>query len=256
MKCYKVITLILFTMLIACKSDDSMVVKNAKVTFDFTHNWDNANVTNVDFNDIKYTNANGDQLSIERLRYLISDITFQKTSGEKIVIEKYQLVDLTKPETLTFNPDIEIPIGDYSSITITFGFDEEDNTDGAYLDLNSALWNVPSMLGGGYHYMQFEGKFIDITATNTGFQYHAIKAVDITGATPIFQETFIDKNLGSISITGDATIEIKMNIAEWFKNPNTWDLNALHSVLMPNFNAQIMINENGQNVFSLGTITQ
>ena len=48
-----------------------------------------------------------------------------------------------------------------------------------------------------------------------------------------------------------------MNVAEWFKNPNEWDLNALHSFLMPNFNAQIMMSENGQlDVFSIGTITQ
>ena len=47
-----------------------------------------------------------------------------------------------------------------------------------------------------------------------------------------------------------------MNIAEWFKNPNTWDLNVLNNMLMPNFNAQIMMFENGQNVFSLKSVTQ
>ena len=47
-----------------------------------------------------------------------------------------------------------------------------------------------------------------------------------------------------------------MNIAEWFKNPNTWDLNVLNQMLMPNSSAQIMMYENGQNVFNLESVNQ
>ena len=47
-----------------------------------------------------------------------------------------------------------------------------------------------------------------------------------------------------------------MNIAEWFKNPNLWDLNIYNQMLMPNSTAQIMMYENGQNVFSLGEVFQ
>jgi hypothetical protein len=47
-----------------------------------------------------------------------------------------------------------------------------------------------------------------------------------------------------------------MNIAEWFKNPTIWDLNELNTVLMPNFNAQKLMSENGKSVFSLGEINQ
>ena len=45
-----------------------------------------------------------------------------------------------------------------------------------------------------------------------------------------------------------------MNVAEWFKNPNTWNLNQLNTVLMPNFEAQKMMNLNGRSVFSLGEV--
>lgn len=255
----KKITLILSAVLIvlssACKENDDTVT-SGNITINFSHNWDGVNISNSDFNEIKFMNAKGDNMSIERLRYLISDITFHKENGEKVVIEGYQLIDLSKPESMTYVPSVSVPNNEYSNISITFGFDSEDNIDGQYLDLNSASWNVPSMLGGGYHYMQLEGKFTDNTDTDTGFQYHAIKAVDLTGASPVYTETFIEKNLGSVSISGDTTIEIKMNIAEWFNNPNTWDLNTLGSMLMPNYNAQIMINENGQNVFSLGEVSQ
>ena len=46
-----------------------------------------------------------------------------------------------------------------------------------------------------------------------------------------------------------------MNIAEWFKNPTTWNLNELNTVLMPNFEAQKIMSANGKNVFSLGNVT-
>ena len=45
-----------------------------------------------------------------------------------------------------------------------------------------------------------------------------------------------------------------MNLAEWFKNPTTWDLNKLNTVLMPNFEAQQMMRDNGKTAFSLGTV--
>ena len=49
----------------------------------------------------------------------------------------------------------------------------------------------------------------------------------------------------------DVEFNIAMNIAEWFKSPNNWDLNEYNQMLMPNSTAQILIYENGQNVFTL-----
>jgi hypothetical protein len=69
------------------------------------------------------------------------------------------------------------------------------------------------------------------------------------------QDTFFTVNLGVITITNNAEIEVEMNIADWFKNPNLWDLNVLNQMLMPNSSAQIQKFEKGQNVISLGTVT-
>ncbi|MEM1339336.1 MAG: MbnP family protein [Bacteroidota bacterium] len=244
-----VFTLLFF---ISCSEDenDENEVTLLNVTLNFSHNWDGEEVTNADFNTLKYTNANGEQMSIELLRYLISNITFKPLEAERIAIDGYNLVDVTNNSGLSMTINDDISAGTYE-IAFTFGFDNEDNSDGAYLDLNSASWNVPMMLGGGYHYMQLEGKYLATDATEVGYQYHAIRAVDITGDEPRFQDTFFEVNLGTITITEDTTITVDMNIAEWFKNPNQWDLNVLGQQLMPNFNAQVMMFENGQNVFQL-----
>jgi methanobactin biosynthesis MbnP-like protein len=171
-------------------------------------------------------------------------------------LEGHNLIDVTNGTSLSFTPNESIPIGDYTNVSFTFGFTNEDNIDGEYTDLNSASWNVPAMLGGGYHYMQLEGKFVDDIATETGYQYHAIRAVDVSGVEPEFQDTFFQVDLGLVTISDTITFDISMNVAEWFKNPNQWNLNELHSLLMPNFDAQIMMFQNGENVFELDRITQ
>ena len=234
---------------LSCNRD--RLLQQGKIGFVFTHNWDGMPVFQSDFNSIKFTNANGEKLSIERLRYLISKITLTHEDGNTTVLDGYHLIDLEKPETLSFSIPKNIALGSYSKVSMTFGFDQEDNQDGIYPDLNSASWNVPGMLGGGYHFMQFDGKFIDQTGAIVNFNFHAIRAVDRSNPENLtFQNTFFEISLGTLSIQDQSQIEVQMNIAEWFKNPNLWDLNVLRTKLMPNFEAQIKISQNGRSVFS------
>lgn len=251
----KLIALILCftTTLTSCNKDDNSETPKISTTFRFTHNWDGATVRNFNFGSIQYTTANGDMVGIERLRYVISDIVFTKANGEILELDIYNLVDLTNETNMEFTPEAQITPGNYN-VSFTFGLDNEDNSEN-YIDLNSATFNVPDMLGGGYHYMQFDGKFINNNMQEQGFNYHAIRAVDNPGVNPTFpQDTFFTVNLGNIDIEDDVEIEVKMNIAEWFKNPNQWDLNIYNQMLMPNSTAQILMYENGQNVFSLGEV--
>lgn len=241
------LTIILFS---ACKADDTM--QEAEVTLKFTHSWDNTAVTNADFNNIKFKNKNGETLSIERFRYLISRVTLTNANNNATTFDGYNLVDVTNNKNLEFKLPKTVANGTYK-LSFIFGFNNEDNKDGVYTDLNSATWNVPMMLGGGYHYMQLDGKYNDENSTPQNYNYHAIRAVNRTDPQNlVFQDTFFTVNLGEVAITGNsATITINMNIAEWFKNPNTWNLNELNTMLMPNFNAQVLMYQNGQNVFSL-----
>ncbi len=236
----------------SCSDDNGdMQSESASTTLKFTHNWNGELVTSSDFNTVQYTNQNGEMLSIERLRYLISDITFTNADSEDIILDVYNVVDVTNDNGLSYTPTTEIPVGTYSNVSFTFGFDNEDNSEN-YLDLNSASFNVPDMLGGGYHYMQFDGKYLDSNSNEQGFNYHTIRAVDNPGMNPTFpQDTFFTVNLGQVVIDNNTVIEVEANLAEWFKSPNLWDLNIYNTVLMPNSSAQIMMYENGQTVFSL-----
>lgn len=253
----RIIPIVVFSLLtlLSCSKNNDNTITQANITFNFAHNWDGTTVTNSDFNIIKFTNSFGTQLSVSKLQYLVSNIKFENSKGETIVLDSYNLVDVTNNTNLFFSPSNTIPTGTYSKVTFTFGFNNEYNYQN-YTDLNSVSWNVPAMLGGGYHFMQLEGKFIDNSATQTGYAYHTIRAVDNSGSELVFQDTFFEVNLGEVTITNNAVFNIKMNIAEWFKNPNTWNLNVLNNMLMSNFTAQQMMFQNGQNVFSLESINQ
>ena len=240
--------ILLITFIFSSCSDDANTEQKKTITIKFTHNWDGTPVTLSDLNTFKFRNASGETVSIEGLRYLVSNITL-----EAVISKSYNLVNVGE------NTDLEITFENISpgshALNFIFGLKDVDNTDGIYQDLNSVSFNVPAMLGGGYHYMQFDGKYKDTNNQDANFNYHAIRSVDRTDPTNlIFQDTSFEVDLGTIEITDNTTIEIKMNIAEWFKNPNTWNLNELNSVLMPNFEAQKMMSANGKSVFSLGEV--
>ena len=253
---FNLIILAFTLVFVACEKDnDDNISPVTAVNFKFTHKWEETEVSNSDFNSIQFTNAYGNELSIERLRYLISKIKLTKNTGEVITIDEYNLVDLEDANSLNFSTNQTVAVGSYSDISFVFGFTNEDNTDGTYADLNSATWNVPAMLGGGYHYMQMDGKYINSSNVESGYNYHVIRAVDNPGSNPTFpQDTFFEVSLGEITLTGTTQITIAMNIAQWFKQPNTWNLNEYNQMLMPNSTAQILMYQNGQNVFNLVSI--
>jgi hypothetical protein len=104
--------------------------------------------------------------------------------------------------------------------------------------------------------MQFDGKYLNTNTEESGFNYHTIRAVDRTDPSNLeFKDTSFEVNLGTLKITNTTEIEIKVNLAEWFKNPTTWNLNELNTVLMPNVEAQKIMSANGKGVFSLGEVT-
>lgn len=247
----KLLVYLVFTFVFnACESETDNTTTQAAISFNFTHSWNGETITTNDLNKIQFTNENGEELSIERLRYLISNITFTNENNEILSLRGYNLVDFVNGENLISIPSGTIPSDRYKNVSFTFGFNNNDNYNN-YPDLNAANWFVPEMLGGGYHYMQLEGRFINEASVETGYAYHVIRAVDNSGTSRQFEDTFFKVNLGPVNIGTNTNITVDMDVAEWFKNPNTWNLNILNNMLMPNFDAQLKMFANGQSVFSM-----
>ncbi len=248
-----IVSLITLLLFISCSSNEDDTLQSKKITINFVHKWDDALVTKADFNTQKFETRNEDNVSIERYRYLLSNIKLVDANNNETDLSDYLLIDLGEEQNLSFETDKVVLNGTYS-LNFTFGFSDEDNTDGVYADLNSTSFFVPAMLGGGYHYMQFDGKYTSATTTTpSGFNYHVIRAANITDpANPVYQDTSIPISLTDIEVTNsDIVINVNIDINQWFEDPNTWDLNTLNQALMPNFDAQILMNANGATVFSL-----
>ena len=239
----------------SCSEDNDISLNPVAITLNFSHSWDGIEITNADFNELKFTNENDQDLSIERLRYVISEISLTHESGVVTVLDEYNLVDLTNTKGLSFTTSEAILPGDYTSVSFRFGFSNEYNIDGAYPDLNTANFNVPNALGGGYHFMQFDGKYRDITSVEAPFNYHVISAIDPTNTNDP-KDTSFSLNIGAATIGGNTNIQIEMDVSEWFKNPTTWNLNEYDVNLMGNYDVQLLMNQNGSSVFSLVSITQ
>ena len=248
------ISALIFT---GCKDNDDTPLAEVSPSLSFTHNWDGVPIENADYENTTYINERGESLTISKLVYLISDITFTDAQGNSFSAGDYNLVDAREGLNLSFTPDVVIQEGTYN-VSFTFGFDDEDNA-GDYPDLNSAdggVWNVPMMMGGGYHYMKLEGKYLNtltLPAAEVGFAYHVIRANNNSTSPITLQDTSFIVDLGDVVIEEGTNIQVQMNVAEWFKNPHTWNLYELYSMLMPNFDAQILMSENGAaGVFSRG----
>lgn len=222
----------------------------ASINVNFTFNFDGVPVNNNNFNMYNYVTQDGDTFSITRIRYLISDLSLYKPNGDSIHLNDYQLVDMSDPSSMTFTVS-NVALGAYSSVGFKWGFDTTDNM-GNYLDLNAASWNWPSMIGGGYHFMQFDGQYLN-NGTPSPFNYHNGTASNMG----VHEANHAFIRLAGIALNEEyVSLEIQMDIAEWFKNPHTWDLNVYNTMLMPNYTAQKLMHDQVYSVFSLGTISQ
>ena len=232
--------------------DDSGQIIFPEVTLDlrFEQVFGDSSISESDFDTTVYTNELGQEMTFSRIRYLISRIVLtETTSGEIYELDGYWLIDMDDPETLDYDIDLTLPEGDYQ-ISFVYGFNEEDNQDGVYPDLNELSWNWPMMLGGGYHFLQMDGTYQDNTGNPQPFNYHNGTARVSDGVFEqnflqvVFTEEFsVDKN--------DDTLEITMDVAEWFRNPYAWDLEVYNTPLMPNYEAQKLMNQNAASVFSV-----
>lgn len=246
----KKVTFFIIAAMIACScnnDDDDNTPVNVSLLFNFSQNWEGTNVSAVDIGTTIFTNENNDQLTIARLRYLISNIQLTNSDGVTTDIEGYQLVDLSDASTLSFAPNVSVLEGSYT-MSFVYGFNEEDNVGGAYPDLNAASWNWPAELGGGYHFMQMDGQYDVDTTAPMPYNYHNGTAKVSDG---VFEQNFVEVTIPNlIEVSEGGTIEIIMDISEWYKNPYTWDLSVFDISLMANYDAQKKMNLNAGSVFS------
>jgi hypothetical protein len=246
----KIILLILGCSLIftACKKDTSNMQLTTNLTINFIQTVDGTSLTNPDhptINTMIYTNAAGEDYSIQTLKYLISDITLHADDGNTLLLDEVRFIDISDASTFSFTYQ-DVPNNNYTSISYTMGLDSIKNSSNFYVneDFHSTMfWPEPN--GGGYHYMKLEGAY---TNDSTFYNTH-------TGGTMGGDYSFNNSSSISLNVNndmGDVIIDINMEINNWYQNPNPIAFSSYGMGIMMNMEKQMQLQANGRlDVFSV-----
>ena len=230
--------------------------KTGSIELLFTHT---INDQPIQWNLPIYTNAAGNQYQVNEIKYFISKIRLVDTKGKWITLKQddgIHYVDCSLENTLRWTIN-EIPQRRYTQISFVFGLNENDNRSNRFVNPPESNFFWPDHLGGGYHYMQINGKFRNKNDTlqnmniHTGIGQLRNEHNEITQ----FVHNYFTVTLPvEFSVSDDKILPIitlNMEIQRWFDTPNVYDIEEFGSGIMQNQQAQELLKENGWNVFKI-----
>ncbi|PKR82140.1 hypothetical protein CW751_02030 [Brumimicrobium salinarum] len=236
--------LLISVILFSCKKDNSEPASDpSPITVDsylrFHHKVDNQAVV---FDTVMYINEFGNTFSIETIRYFISNVVFVRSNGDEVHIADAIYVDAREEGFKDKKITSPISNGDYTELRFTFGLDSTMNQTGTFSNFPEAAMEWPMMMGGGYHYMKLEGRYEESGSYNH-FNFH-------TGPLNNNKNYFqVELPLSFNVSNGSFDISLGMEIQNWFKNPNTFDLTTISNGMMGDQNKQELVKNNGFDVF-------
>lgn len=202
-----------------------------------------------------YHNEAGNTFMITEIQWFISKMELQNEQGEWIALDKIFYIDTNIPENQTLQIT-SIPIGYYKTLRFTFGLDEEDNQTGLFTDPPESEMFWPDVLGGGYHYMKLNGRFVNTEGELAPLNVH-LGIGQNADHTEYYQNYFTVELPLDFTITENAETQLNlcMVVDNWFRNPNLYDFNVYGSAIMQNQAAQQALKENGKDVFRIEKTT-
>ena len=256
-----ILSLPVIFLLDGCKDKNNVTPDQyGKISLDFVHKVDGEP---LQIDTLRYINAAGNHYMVTEVQYFISDVTLHKSDSTKQVINAWKdiwYVDNDIPSTMTWNVYDSIQEGSYDSLTFTFGISEEKNQSMMFVDPPESLMFWPEYLGGGYHYMKLNGKWLDTLGHLSPFDFHMGigQIYDGQGNITGFVQNYFHVSLpnSSFRVEKEKTthIELIMNIESWFETPHVYDHNHWGGAIMQNQAAMELAKENGVDVFSVGEI--
>jgi len=203
---------------------------------------------------MNYTNQAGNLYQVDELQYFISEVSIKLADGQVMPITSdnaIHYVDMDIPSTLAWSPKDRLPVTGYESITFVFGIIESKNTTGLFVNPPERDMFWPEMMGGGYHYMKMNGKWLAEADTIKPFNMHL-------GTSMPDAPSVSNRNTFSVTLplnvqggTLSNTFTITMNIEKWFEAPNVWNWNVIGGQIMQNQDAMQKAGENGANTFQV-----
>jgi hypothetical protein len=210
------------------------------------------------YDSLCYVNPAGNKYMINQVQYFISEISFHKKDGDNIKIstkKPIHYIDKDIPKTIIWNITEDVQTGEYDSISFIFGISDGLNKSYMYKNPPENLMFWPDILGGGYHFMKINLKYIDKNGELSNFNCHLGKGQIYDANQEVV--SFIDNSFklsfpATLVINENKPVKIAltMNIEKWFDKPNLMDLNNYHGI-MDNQAAMHKFCQNAINVFNI-----
>ena len=124
--------------LLACGNSDD---DQGEVTVHFNHTVAGADLQHED---ILYTNAAGNEYSVTRLEYIVSDIALETAGGKRVELAEFHYRDAFVDATRSIVA--QVPGAEYAALHFTFGIDGAKNETGALPSVdhfNNMAWPAP-----------------------------------------------------------------------------------------------------------------
>lgn len=234
--------------------------ESAKIEFEFAHAIGNEPLL---FDTLIYTNFAGNPYLVNEIQYFISDVRLYSDNGKVKLIDDWKAIHYIDTDiiaTQTWVVYDAITPGNYDSVSFTFGISPERNQSFMFVNPPEKDMFWPEYLGGGYHYLKLNGKWLpgDQSNQTTPFDFH-MGIGQVYHSYPDSIIGFVHNNF-DVSLPGSGfsvdegelkSLKITMHIDQWFVDPHVYDHDVFGGYIMQNQEAMQIVKENGSNVFTL-----
>ena len=255
----RLLVIVLALMLAACTKPNEKAEINLNLGYE-------VNGKSLVTDTLCYENEAGNQFLITEIQWFLSNIELKNEAGDWIMLHQTGLsdtldvsrvyyIDTDIPESQTLHSS-PVKVGHYTALRFTFGLDESDNQTGLFTDPPESEMFWPEMLGGGYHYMKLNGKYLNAEDRLAPMAIH-LGIGQNEDCTEFYQNYFIVELPieFNVKVNTKNQLDLTMVIDNWFRNPNTIDFDEFGSHIMQNQTAQRLLKGNGKDVFRIGMPT-
>lgn len=244
MKAHLPLVVISLMILVSCKEPVGQGCLELKVSYE-------VNGQPMHTDTLAYVNEAGNHFMVTEIQWFLSGFAFQETHGQWTSLDQTAYIDSNIPDSQIIKFD-SLPIGSYQRIRFTFGLDENDNQTGRFPNPPESNMFWPDPLGGGYHYMKLNGKYLNENAELAPMNIHL--GIGQNGDLSQFYQNYFVVELPvefTVTEVSECHLDLTMVIDNWFRSPHTYDLLHFGSAIMQNQEAQQLLRENGHDVFQV-----
>jgi hypothetical protein len=184
----------------------------------------------IALHDSVYTNSFGENYTINKFKYYISNISFK---GAASFVEKngFHLIDESVPESQSFL--LSVPQGSYSSLNFLLGVDSLHNVSGAQTgELDPAkdmFWTWNS----GYVMAKLEGNSPSSALVNHKYEFHIGGYSGKYNVLKNIELHFPENTTINVAAGHNIEIQIVADVDAWWQNPNDLKIAERANIMTP-----------------------